>query len=244
MATQKEDMLSGIALYDIALWNKINKYIPQTGLNTQKVYKPDQMDQFLKIMADENNDKKILFPLIKIDREKDFELLSNIKNLKTFNGNKIYQDNDQTMVSNVIPIKLNYQINIFTGSYNSGCEWVRSLLFKLINNPVIDITIPYQKSNLTYVTNIRVLPTISDISDMSQRLYPGQFSCFSIKLELHDANLFNIPIRSNWKIDGAEIGTFVELKAVKDEETDEIDITEDEVEAPVRKKPTFSILES
>ncbi len=221
MATKKEDEISGIALYDVAVWNKIAQWFPQMELNSKKVYKPDEMELFQKIMADEKNDKALLLPLIKIDRDKDIELLQTIKNLKSFNGNKLYQDENSTMVSNVIPIKLEYQINVFTASYNSGCEYVRSLLFKLINNPVISIKIPYRKTNIDYIANIRVLPTVSDISDMSQRLFPGQFTCFVIKIEIQDACLFSIPIRANWTIDGVEIGKFLDLNIEVEEDTEE-----------------------
>ena len=179
-------------------------------------------------MADESKDDDIKFPLIMINREKDIELLQNIKNFKSFNGNTLYQDSTKTLKSNVIPIKLEYQLNIFTASYNTGCEYVRALLFKLINNPVISIVIPYQGTNTEYIANIRVSPTVSDISDMSQRLFPGQFTCWAIKLEIQDACLFNVPVRSNWTIDGASVKLFAEIidGITVEEETSTVDTKE------------------
>lgn len=239
MATKKEETISGIALYDYAIWNKINKYFPQLEVTSApRIFKPDQTDLFIKVMADESKDDDIKFPLIMINREKDIELLQNIKNFKSFNGNTLYQDSTKTLKSNVIPIKLEYQLNIFTASYNTGCEYVRALLFKLINNPVISIVIPYQGTNTEYIANIRVSPTVSDISDMSQRLFPGQFTCWAIKLEIQDACLFNVPVRSNWTIDGASVKLFAEIsdEVTVEEETS----TEDTKEI---KKKLISIME-
>ena len=72
-----------------------------------------------------------------------------------------------------------------------------NFLFKLINNPQIIVEIPYNGLNKRHTANLRVLETVSDTSDISQRLFPGQFYRWTIQLELQDGFLFNIPYKSN-----------------------------------------------
>ena len=42
--------------------------------------------------------------------------------------------------------------------------------------------------------------TISDTSDITERLFPGQFTRWTIQLEIQDAFLYDIPYRRNWKL--------------------------------------------
>lgn len=41
---------------------------------------------------------------------------------------------------------------------------------------------------------------ISDTSDITEHLFAGQFTRWSIKFELQDAFLFNVPHKKNWRI--------------------------------------------
>ena len=84
-------------------------------------------------------------------------------------------------------------------------EYLRCFLFKLINNPVITIDIPYNDSQISHIANIRVLETVSDTSGIQERLFSGQFNRWTIQLEIQDAFLFNIPMRKNWKIMGVRL---------------------------------------
>ena len=73
-------------------------------------------------------------------------------------------------------------------------------MFKLINNPVIKIVIPYNGQEVTQIANIKVLSNVADTSDIPQRLFVGQFTRWTIQLEILDAFLYNLPYRQNWKI--------------------------------------------
>jgi hypothetical protein len=44
------------------------------------------------------------------------------------------------------------------------------------------------------------LSSVSDTSDISERIFPGQFYCWTIQLEIQDAFLFSLPYRQNWKL--------------------------------------------
>ena len=121
---------------------------------------------------------------------------------------------------NVIPIKPEYQLDIYAKTAIECEEYVRSFLFKLINNPLLQIEIPYHDLHIEHTAYIRVLSNIANTSNISERVFSGQFTRWTIQFELHDAFLFSIPYRRNWKLDGhdlelskdvSEIGEAVEI---------------------------------
>jgi hypothetical protein len=77
---------------------------------------------------------------------------------------------------------------------------LRQYLFKLINNPVIKIVVPYNGVEVEQIANIRVLNTVSDTSEIAERLFPGQFNRWTLQLEIQDAFLYDVPYRKNWKL--------------------------------------------
>ena len=50
-----------------------------------------------------------------------------------------------------------------------------------------------------------MLDTVSDTSDISTHIFPGQFYKWTIQLELQDGFLFSIPQKQGWKFIGFEI---------------------------------------
>jgi len=182
--------------YDDLIAAKIKKWIPDSS--TLRVLKPDESKRLFELTANDNNDEAFKLPLIAISRNNDIELLLNIKNPKSYDGIKLMQTPTETMQFNVIPIKLQYQIDIYTKKYEECDEYIRSLLFKLINNPKLMIQIPYNNTYIEHVAHLRVLDTVSDTSSISERIFSGQFTRFTIQLEIQDAFLFSIPYRRNW----------------------------------------------
>ena len=73
----------------------------------------------------------------------------------------------------------------------------RLFLFKLINNPDITIEIPYNNLNEQHISHIRLLDQAEDTSDIGERLYSGQFTRWTLQLELQDAFLYDLPYRRN-----------------------------------------------
>ena len=185
-----------IRYYDDILIEKIKRWIPTES--KLRVLKPDESNRFYKLHADDENDQKFKLPLITLSRGKDINLLSNIKQSKSFDGLKVHSDEAITIQMNVIPILPTYQLDIYTKTYEEGDEYIRNFLFKLINNPKLIIEIPYNDLNIKHVANIRVLETVSDTSDISEHLFPGQFTRWTIQMEIQDAFLFSIPYKNNW----------------------------------------------
>jgi hypothetical protein len=210
-----------ISYYDDAIVEKLKKWIPDT--NTLRILGPDDTKKLFETKADDTGDQPVKFPFITLTRNRDLEILSNIKQLKSFDGFKVLNSAtknvvipDKTALFNVIPVKTTYQINIYTKFKYEADEYVRNFLFKLINNPQIIVNIPYNNMELRHTANLRVLETVSDTSDISQRLFPGQFYRWTIQLELQDGFLFNIPYKTNYFVGQ------VDVNLVNDPQPDEL----------------------
>lgn len=187
-----------IRYYDDIIAAKLKKWIPDSS--KLRVLKTDETKRLFETKADDTNDKPIKLPFITLSRSNDIELLSSIKNLRSFNGLTVSKTQESTLQMNVIPIKVEYQLDIYTKTYEEGDEYLRNFLFKLINNPQIVIDIPYNDAWLRHTANIRVSENVSDTSDITERLFAGQFTRWSIQLELQDAFLFNVPYKKNWRL--------------------------------------------
>jgi hypothetical protein len=118
----------------------------------------------------------LTLPCIALSRNNDIEIEANIKTPKSYAGLKLKQTEAETVLLNAIPVHLQYQLDIYTKTAEEGDEYLRQYLFKLINNPVIKIVIPYNGFEVEQIANIRVLSTVSDTSEISERIFPGQFN--------------------------------------------------------------------
>lgn len=241
--------------YDDAIVKKLKKWIPENS--TLRVLKPDESKRLFELTANDNNDKAFEMPFIALSRNNDVELLSTVKQPKSFDGIRLYEldangnpiaNPKGTALFNVIPIQTAYQLDIYAKKLDECEEYIRTFLFKLINNPKIIIDIPYNSDELTtsnatnyngilrHTANLRVLSTVSDTSSISERLFSGQFSRWTIQLELQDAFLFNVPYKKNWifVVDDEETGLQAELRianSMKDaESTDEVEKISDKAD--------------
>lgn len=198
-----------ISYYDDAITYKLKNWIPDNS--KLRVLKPDETKRLIEMRADDNKDKPLQLPLIAISRKPDIEIGSTIKQARSFDGLRLVSHgipnptreklpplNDVTALLNVIPIKAEYQLDIYTKKQYEGEEYVRNFLFKLINNPLLVIEIPYNNMDVRHTANLRVLSGVSDTSAISERLFPGQFTRWTIQLELQDGFLFSVPYKQNW----------------------------------------------
>lgn len=184
--------------YDDIVAAKIKYWMPDN--NTLRVLKPDETRRLFETYADDKKDRPVQLPLIALSRSPDLELLLNIKNPRSFDGLKLEQTQKNTRQLNVIPVKLLYQMDIYTKTFEEADEYLRQYLFKLINNPKIHIDIPYNNTAYSHVAYIRVLSNVADTSNISERLFSGQFTRWTIQFEIQDAFLFSIPYRNNWTL--------------------------------------------
>ena len=193
-----------VRYYDDAIVAKLKKWVPEES--NLRILKPDESQRLFSLHADDKKDTKLTLPLVALSRDKDIELLSNVKQSRSFDGITYITTPEATAKINVIPILVRYQLDIYTKTYEEGDEYVRNFLFKLINNPSLYITIPYNNvPSLKHIANIRVLSTVSDTSDINQRIFSGQFTRWTIQMELQDAYLFSVPYKTNWRFGDIEI---------------------------------------
>lgn len=194
-----------ISYYDEAVTQKIKGWLADSS--KLRVLSPDESSRLIQLNAEDTDDKAFTLPMIAISRNKDIEITSAIKQNMSFDGLIIDKNvtKAETVHMNVIPIKTTYQIDIYTKKRIEADEYVRQYLFKLINNPQIIVEIPYNNRIVRHTANLRVLDTVSDTSDISTHIFPGQFYKWTIQLELQDGFLFSVPQKQGWRIIGAEV---------------------------------------
>ena len=181
--------------YDDIVAAKIKYWMPDN--NALRVLKPDETKRLFETYADDKQDKPIQLPLIALSRSPDLELLLNIKNPRSFDGLKLEQSKAGTRQLNVIPVKLLYQMDIYTKTFEEADEYLRQYLFKLINNPKIHIDIPYNNTTYSHVAYIRVLSNIADTSNISERLFGVAICCCSDRFFFNCSNVSFFPPRIN-----------------------------------------------
>ena len=191
-----------ISYYDEAVTEKIKGWLADSS--TLRVLSPEESNRLFQLIADDKKDQEITLPIIALSRNKDIEIESTIKQSKSFDGYILKKDvNTATTVHlNVIPIKTTYQLDIYTKRQIEADAYIRQYLFKLINNPQIIIEFTYNNYIVKHTANLRVLSTVSDTSDISTHIFPGQFYKWTIQLELQDGFIFSLPSKTNWRFIG------------------------------------------
>lgn len=206
-----------VNLYDEALAEKIQSWIPEDQHLT--ILKPDQTAALFQMTLDKNYDQPIKLPLIALSRETQINILNTNKQVKTFDGVVIGKNEKQSITLNAIPIQINYQLDIYTRHMAEGCDYLREFVFKFVNDPTLQINIPYYDVNLPHKSNMRLSNTINDNSDVPQKLFNDQFTRFTIYFYIDDAYMFNTPIKTNKTIEAIDVYTQTSKNSVEFEGT-------------------------
>lgn len=196
-----------IGLYDEAVAAKINAWLPKDKNRSIQILKPDETQRLFEIEADEKNDKPLSLPLIALARNTTIDILGPTMTPKSFDGLMLESDGQHTLQLNAIPISLSYQMDIYTRRFDEGDELLREFIFKLINNPQIVIELPYNNKKIKQVATIRLQDQVEDTSAISERLFPGQFTRWTLRFNIEGAYLYSVPYVENVKMDdpGLEI---------------------------------------
>lgn len=204
-----------VALYDRAIRDKIAKWVMDPQLT---IMGPEETSRFFQYKADMGNDKPLQLPLIAISRNRDISIELTGKRPLTYRGKVFNADSRQLDHLNAVPIRIGYQIDIYTRYQEEADEYVRNFVFQLINYPKMELQIPYNKSKLSYISYINLTPDITDNSDIAERLIPGQFTRMTLGISLNDAYLFSYNIKNIPKITqidivaGKEIESTIEIE--------------------------------
>lgn len=176
-------------LYDTALLNKLKRWTRGSNAFITGV---DDTRRLFEVITDSNNDKPIELPLIALNRRGGYIITNKQKQPITFSGRPMATGPDGVATLNVIPIEIQYQLDIYT-RYLSECdEYARNFVFNFINYPQLDIVIPYENANLIHHANVRLASDVEDNSDIPQRLIAGQFTRMTLTLSIDDAYLWDV----------------------------------------------------
>lgn len=184
----------GVRYYDTAIYEKIKAWVRDERM---RILKPNESMRVFQLAADLSDDTPITLPLISISRDTNVEILSTGKRAMSFDGLMVKSDGKKTHQINAIPIRLRYQIDIYTKEFEMGDEYVRNFIFNLINHPKLTVTIPYNNLNYHHDCNITLDSTVQDNSDIPQRMFAGQFTRWTISFSVDDAYMFSAPIENN-----------------------------------------------
>ena len=187
-----------IALYDKAFKEKLLKWTKDTQVT---ILDPSETRKMFEIIADKNNDGNIQLPIISLRRPGGFSLLSTAKRPLAFDGLTLEANHEKAKQLNAIPISIPYQIDIFTRYQEEMDEYVRNIVFNIINYPKLDVVIPYNNENYKHHSNIRLNGEIEDTSDIPERLVSGQFVRNSMQITVDDAYLFDVRYRDVYSIE-------------------------------------------
>lgn len=194
-----------IRFYDEAVAEKINSWLPKNGKNKIQVLKPDETKKMFSIEADANGDKPLKLPLVALSRNTSINILQKTSTPFSYDGLKLKSvDGGKVLKLRAIPITLDYQLDIYTRRYDEGDELLREFVFKLMNNPQVVIELPYNNEHFRHVATIHLAEQIEDTSAISERLFSGQFTRWTLNFSIEGAYFFSLPYVDNVYIDVSE----------------------------------------
>ena len=186
-----------IKLYDDALLQKLQNWTLDTSILLTGV---NESTRLFSALADHDNDKPIKLPLIALSRPGGFVIDEKYKQPKSYNGMSVSYNEQRGAKLNAIKISIPYQLNIYARHQAEADEYIRNIVFNIINYPVVTIEIPYHDLGIFHESNIRLASDVEDNSDVPERLISGQFKRYTIGLIIDDAYLFDVRIKDNLKI--------------------------------------------
>lgn len=186
-------------LYDDALVEKISNWTKNTVLN---IVGPEETRRLFEVIGDKTNDKPIQLPLISIRRNGGYSIqdFSIGKQPMSFDGLTLNANHKQASQLNSIAINLTYQIDVYARYFEEADEYVRNLVFNIINFPKLTINIPYNNENYKHVANLVLNSDITDNSDIPERLVAGQFTRLTLTVNIDDARLWDVRYRDVYTI--------------------------------------------
>lgn len=186
-----------VRFYDEALLKKFQKWTADTQVQLTGI---NETRRLFEVVADKTNDKPIQLPLIALSRNGGYIIQEKYKQPRSYNGSALVVTTDSGAKLNAIPIGISYQIDIYARHLAEADEYARNIVFNIINYPKLNIEIPYEDSGLTHDANIRLITDVEDNSDIPERLISGQFTRFTIGIDIDDAYLFDVRVKDNLSI--------------------------------------------
>lgn len=175
-------------LYDDAV---VEKFKELFGTDKMFIIPPERAkDTIAQIEKDSVN-----FPLVSLDR-KGFTIRDSAINWSASRMGLAdsITDDGKANIMHVIPIKINYQLDVYTTDRVSCDEILRELIFYFTLHPTLMVKIPYGL-NTKHKFNLFFNPDIEDNSDTISHIEKGVLYRYTANLYTDDAYLFaNTPV--------------------------------------------------
>ena len=106
---------------------------------------------------------------------------------------------------NAIPVTLNYQVDVYTRYYEEAEDYMRNLIFNIVNYPRFEVEVPYKNIDFQHTVNIIPSQEVIDNSNISERLITGQFTRLSYRFDIDEAYLWDVRDRHNLSLDDRDL---------------------------------------
>lgn len=210
-----------VRFYDEALLKKLQNWTAGTEVQLTGV---NETRRLFEVVLDKQNDSPIKLPLISLSRNGGYIIESKYKQPRSYEGSTMIVTTSTGAKLNAIPIGINYQLDIYTRHLAEADEYARNIVFNIVNYPRLQIEIPYEDSGLFHDANIRLTSDVEDNSDIPERLITGQFTRFTIGIDIDDAYLFDVRVKNNLSIVEAGLHIHTNYKNYEDDTDDRIDV--------------------
>ena len=185
-------------LYDEAILNKFKLWTEGSQVT---LLGPDDTRRTLEILSDEKNDTQVKLPLICVRRLPGYGLPSRGKKPLSYDGKMIESTVEKSISLCAIPISLQYKVDVYTRYYREADEYMRNIIFNIINFPKISIEIPYEGVDIQHESSIYINSDVEDNSAIAERQNQGQFTRLSVGFSVDDSYLFDSRVRDNYSIE-------------------------------------------
>lgn len=183
-----------LQMYDDAVLEKLTGWTKDTECH---VYGHNETRRLFEVVASDGRDSPITLPLICLRRIGGFQIINPNKTVLSFDAMTAQKDKKETLSLNAIPINIEYQLDIYSKFQEEAEEYIREIVFNIINNPTCKVEIPYNGLNFIHNATLRILNDIDDTSEIPERLVQGQFTRYSLHLTVDDAYLWDVKRRLN-----------------------------------------------
>lgn len=194
-----------LRFYDEAMAKKVGDWIVDSNV---KVLKPDETQRLFSMKADEARDRPIALPIIALSRNPRVSILSTGKQPRSFGGfsvkaydkggNRVRLPREFRL--NAIPVAMQYQLDIYCRKLAEADEYLRNFVFNFVNYPNLKVLFKYNGVELSHMSAIHLAGEVVDNSDIPERLFPDQFTRYTLTVDVDDAYLFSVPIDPTWSV--------------------------------------------
>ena len=173
-------------LYDEALVNNLRQIFADTRIHLMEVNRAIEIIPRI-------DDDKFKLPLVTLSRTSWRVLSDNHNQSARFEGavTEIHPYNDTTRIKRVqfIPMKLEYNLDIWTRTRRENDEIVRELFWYFLVSPTLTIKVPYDL-DFDHNFNIFIEEDVEDNSDLAGQPSHGEYFRQTLHLYTDDAKLW------------------------------------------------------